>query len=289
MTDDAGAAAAAAAAAAAKGSPPPGPAWFTGKVDAETVNTWTAKGYDLNDPVKVAVELTKWGKNAEGLLGRPRDQLIYVPPDASKEPDAIKAAFQRLGAPVDPKDYAFPALQDKDGKVTNMALEGVLRSMAADAMLPKDAAAKVAAAVVKYQADTEKTNQAEFAANLTKERATLASNWKTTPDKLQEAPNMVVAKAAAAALKVTPEHLVALEKTMGYAKVMEMFREVGARMGEDKFIKTEVDGKEQIASKDAAIARKKELYKDENWVKRVNAGDTAAMRELTDLNTILSA
>ena len=30
----------------------PGPAWFTGKVDKEIVDSWTAKGYDLNDPVR---------------------------------------------------------------------------------------------------------------------------------------------------------------------------------------------------------------------------------------------
>ena len=70
---------------------------------------------------------------------------------------------------------------------------------------------------------------------------------------------------------------------------MEMFREVGARMGEDKFIKTEVDGKTQVASKEAALARRATLMKDTAWVARLNAADTAATRELTDLNTIISA
>jgi hypothetical protein len=278
-----------AAAAAAAAVAAPGPAWFAGKVDKEITDSWTAKGYDINDPVKVATELTKAYKNAEGLLGRPKDQLIYVPTDFTKEPDAVKAAFQRLGAPVDAKDYDFPALKDKDGKVTNMALENALRAVSGEALLTKDAASKVAAAVVKTQADAATAQKAEEAAALTTERATLAKNWGVTPERLQEAPNMVVAKAAAAALKITPEILNALEKSAGYAKTMEMFREIGARMGEDKFIKTEVDGKTQIASKEAAQARLAELKRDTAWVARLNNGDTAANRELTDLNTIISA
>lgn len=267
----------------------PGPAWFTGKVDKEIVDSWTAKGYDLNDPVKVATELTKAYKNAEGLLGRPKDQLIYVPTDFAKEPDAVKAAFQRLGAPVDAKDYDFPALKNDKGEVTDPALADVLRTVSAANHLPKTAAAAIADAVVKHVAAAETADAAEEAAALTTERATLAKNWGVTPERLQEAPNMVVAKAAAAALKVTPEVLNALEKTVGYAKTMEMFREVGARMGEDKFIKTEVDGKTQVASKEAALARRATLMKDTAWAARVSAGDTAAVRELTDLNTIISA
>ena len=289
MSDVAGAADAAALAAAAASRAAPGPAWFTGKVDAETINSWTKKGYDINDPVKVATELTKAYSNAEGLLGRPKDQLIYVPTDFTKEPDAVKAAFQRLGAPVDAKDYDFPALKGKDGKVTNMALESALRTVAGETLLTKDAAAKVAVAVVKYQADAATAASAEEAAALTTERATLAKNWGVTPERIQEAPNMVVAKAAAAALKVTQEHLNALEKTIGYAKTMEMFREIGSRMGEDKFIKTEIDGNTQIASKEAALARREALKKDTAWVARLNNGDTAAARELMDLNTIISA
>src|ERR1017187_7006119 len=136
MTDNAGAAGSEGAAGAAGGAAAAGTPWFSGKVDADIVNHWTSKGYDVNDPVKVATELTKAYKNAEGLLGRPKDQLIYVPTDFAKEPDAVKAAFQRLGAPIDAKDYDFPALKGKDGKVTNMALESALRTVAGETLLP---------------------------------------------------------------------------------------------------------------------------------------------------------
>lgn len=278
----AGAAGGAAGAAGAAGGTAGAAPWFTGKVDADVIAHWQNKGYDVNDPVKVSTELTKAYREAERLIGAPPAQVIRLPVDPLKDPDGMKAVFQRLGAPVDPKDYDFPSLKDKDGKVTDAALETTLRTAAADAWLPKEAAAKVAAAVTKHLADTKKALDAEVAAALTEEKGKLQANWGTQHDR-----NMVIAQNAVAALGVKPEQVATLEKSVGYAAVMEMFRNIGTKIGEAKFLKNPGDGGSEIMTREMAQARKQELMTDTEWVKRYNNGGKAELREMTDLNKLI--
>ena len=280
----AAAAAAQAASAAAAATP-----WFQGKVDADIIGHWQNHGYDVNDPVKVSVELTKAHREAEKLIGAPSAQIIRLPVDPSKDPDGMKAVFQRLGMPLDAKDYEFPALKDKDGKIADTRLEAALRTAATDAMLPKAAAERVAAAVVKHQADVATAAAADTAAKAVTSVAELAKNWGTTPDKLDVSPNMLVARNAALALKVPKEAIEALQGQVGYAAVMEMFRSLGSRMGEDTFIRAPGGGgSEKIASVSQAKARYTELKADKAWSERLMAGDTAAKREFESLMTIIS-
>ena len=44
----------------------------------------------------------------------------------------------------------------------------------------------------------------------------------------------IIAQQAAKALGATPEQVAALESVVGYDKVMEMFRSIGSKIGEDK-------------------------------------------------------
>ena len=263
---------------------PPGSPWFTGKVDAETIGFWQNKGLDVNDPHAVANGITRFYREAESKLGAPAAQLIRLPADPAKDHEAMKAVWQRLGAPLDAKDYDFPALKGADGKVTNTALEAALRTASGEAFLPKDAAAKIAAAVVKYNTDTAASTEAENVANLVKEKALLATNWGAS-----QAANMVVAKAAAAALGFTPEDVSALESVKGYAHVMEMMRSIGAKIGEDKHIMGPGPGGEKIVSVDQAKARVADLKADKEWSNRYLNGDATAKREMGDLMTIIAS
>lgn len=284
VTPDPTAAAAAAAAAVTAAAAAAGTPWFNGKVESETIGYWQNKGYDVNDPVAVANGLTKAYREAESKLGVPSAQLIRVPVDPTKDHDGMKVVFQRLGMPLDPKDYDFPALKGADGKVANTALESALRTVANEAFLPKDAAAKVAAAVVKYNTDTQTALEAEYAATLLKEKETIKTNWG-----VNEAANRVVAQRGAELLGLTREDLSALEKVAGYARVMEGLRNVGAKNGEDTFIRQPGGGADKIASVDQAKARVAELKADTAWVARYLAGDATAKREMGDLMVIISS
>ena len=264
--------------------PGAGTPWFTGKVDSETIGYWQNKGLDVNDPVTVANGITKFYREAESKLGVPASQLLLLPVDPLKDSDGMKAIWQRLGAPLDAKDYDFPALKGADGKVTNTALESALRTAAGEAMLPKDAAAKVAASVSKYLADTKTASEAEHAANLVKERDALAKNWGANAQI-----NLAVAKNAATALGITPEEVSALESVIGYSRVMETLRNIGSKIGEDKFIRAPGQDGTKVASVDQAKARLAELGKDEAFRSRYMAGDSAAKREMGDLMVLISS
>lgn len=281
MTDEAAAAAAAvAAAAAAAAAAKP---WYDGQADAEMVGHWQNKGYDVTSPAKIAIEATKAHREAEKLVGAPASQLIRLPADPGKDPEGMRAVWQRLGAPKDAAEYDLPQLKDKDGKVTDAALDTTLRTAMAKVNLPKDMAGEITAAIVKHNTDVAVAKAAELEATLVTERETLRKNWGAN-----EPANRVIATNAAKALGLTEVEINALEKTVGYARVMEMLRNIGTKIGEDKFIKGE-GGETKIASRDQANARLTELKQDKAWVKRYNDGDTLAKREMHDLMVIITA
>lgn len=270
-----------AGAGAGAGSPPPAAPWFQGKVEADVIQHWQNKGYDVNDPAKVATELTKAYQSAEKLIGLPADRVLRLPADPTKEPDAMKNIYQRLGMPLDPKDYDFPALKGQDGKYTDEGFADAMRAASASAFLPKDAAAKVAEAVVKYVNGVEEAEAGERAANLKTERETLVKNWGAN-----HAQNLVIAKNAAVALKVKPETIQALESVAGYAAVMEMFREIGTKIGEAKFITSDGPNSGVMTVADAQ-QKLAELKSDPAWVARYTNGGKAEFKQMQDLLKVI--
>lgn len=259
---------------------PPPAAWHAG-ADAETLGFWQNKGLDLSDPLKFATGLTTQYRNAESLIGAPPDRVLKMPkPDA---PEAeVKAFWQRLGAPADAKEYDFAAIKHADGNPIAQPLADAIRSVAATAHLPKDAATAVATAIAKHLDNAKAEADAGAAAKLTEEKAALAKNWGTNADI-----NKLTAMQGAKRLGVTPEDIAALEKVVGYSRVMEMFRKVGAGTNEDTFVESRADAKGAL-TREAAIARKTELSNDESWRKRFLAGDVGAVTEMRNLDYMIA-
>jgi len=207
---------------------------------------------------------------------------MRLPTDPIKEPDAMKQIWQRLGAPQEAKDYDFPTLKDKDGKVTNTKLDSDLRETLFKAYVPKQMGSEIASAVTKHLADIATAEAAEAAASIQTERETLAKNWGANAPA-----NKVVAQNAAAALGMKPEEVDALENVVGYARTMEMLRSIGEKIGEDKFIRSPGSGGGAL-SIDQAQAKLSELKSDKAWVSRYLGGDVAAQREMQNLLKIIT-
>lgn len=261
---------------------------WTAGLDAEVVGHWQTKG--LVTPGKattasdVAVAVTKQYRELEKFNGVPADQIARIPkPDA---PEAeVKAFWQRLGADADPKQYDFTTVKNTDGTAADPALLDAIRASASGALIPKAAAAKLAADIVKHVEGQTIEKAAQAGANLVAENAKLKSEWGLNWDA-----NMIVAKAGAAKLGVDPAAVAALEKVAGFAKTMEAFRRVGAMSGEAKFITGENPaGSGGVMTREQATSRVKDLKNDKAWVARYLNGDTAAIREMTELNTMISA
>jgi len=272
---DTGAAAAAAAAAAAQTTP-----WHTG-VDAETLGLWQNKGYDLTSPMKVASELTKAYRAAETKLGAPADELVRFPKNPAADTDGMKPIWERLGAPKEAKEYDFPALKDAEGKSVDVDLDTALRNAAFELNMPKGMATKIAEVLMKHQTNLQSAEDAEHVANLKTEQETLAKNWG-----IHAPANKVIAQNAALALGMTKEDVDALETVVGYARTMELLRNIGTKIGEAKFIRPDGPGGQNIVSREQATARIKELQSDAVWRKAYLDGDKAKLREMTDLTKI---
>jgi len=282
---DAAAQAAAAAAAAAAQKP-----WYEGKADAETIGHWDNKGWKKDDPAAVAIEATKQARELQKHFGVPPEQLIKLPKDAADEA-GWKGVYSRLGVPTEAKDYDIAAVKHADGKEIDAALADTIRNSALAARVPKDRIGEFAKGVVKHLDDTAKAAKAEFDAKVATEKTALAKNWGTTPDKLDNHPNMLAAKLGAARANVSPEEVAALEKIVGYARTMEHFRKIHAGTSEDTFVEGggKGNGLGMPMTKDGAKARLEELQGDSAWRTRLLDGGAAERREFDSLTQMIAA
>jgi hypothetical protein len=245
------------------------------------------KGVDLADPGKAALAFADMHRNAEHKLGIPADQLVRWPKDAADEQN-WNTVRERLGVPKDAKDYDFGIKKDANGAVTDKALDDALRAFASTNKLPKDTAAALGQSVTKLFADRQASEQAIRTAAVEDGRTALAKEWQTTPDKLQESPFMAIVKSTAAALKISPAALNALESQIGYADTMKLLHMIGTKIGEDKFITNQAPGgNKTLITVEQAREELAGLKRDEQWVKRYMAGGFEENRKMTALLQII--
>lgn len=256
------------------------PVWYEGKVSPETLGLWQNKGWDVSDPVKLATAVTQSYAEAQKFVGAPTNELIRMPKPGDEA--GIKAMWQRLGAPVDAAGYDFTGVKVSEDDATNTAFHERMRSTAAALNLPKDVATSLAAALAKQQTDQAAEVAATGTAALEAAKAELRKNWGANFDA-----NKFVAARAAQALGVDAETMNALESQIGYNKVMEMFRSIGTKIGEDKFVVGPGGGGDKVMTRDQAVAQKQTLMQDQAWVKSYLDGDAAKGREMTALNTLI--
>lgn len=246
--------------------------WYEGKATPEMVGYWQNRLWHDKTPADIAIEATKAAQEAQRFVGAPPEQLLRLPKDAA-DTDGWKAVWQRLGAPADPAAYEFPEGTDAE----------FWRSTAAELNLPKDAAARLAQKTAEHATQTAAATKADTDAKVAEAKAALAKDWGPNFNA-----HMNVAKAAAAALGVTPEQINALEGAVGYDKVMNLFRTIGSKIGEDKFVTGSNPGSGGVMTQSQAAEQKRMLMNDSAWVTKYMKGDTAALREMTQLNSIIT-
>lgn len=257
--------------------------WHEGKVDAETLGYWQNKAWKHDDPVNIALEATKAAREAQKFVGAPPERLIRLPADA-KDEAGWKDVWSRLGAPKEAKEYDFSAVKRADGTPIDESLAETIRQAAFTNHTPKETAAAIAASLVKHLDGQKASQDAEAASKVAAEKAALTKSWG-----VNDAENRLTATQGAKRLGMTPEQIQALENTIGYAGVMEMFRKIGAGTSEDTFVEGSNGSPKTSGS---AQARLNELMADQAWGKRLLAGDVSARREyesLTEQITGISA
>lgn len=260
-------------------TPPADKPWYEG-ADADTVGYLQNRGWVAKPANEVALEAIKAHRSAEKLIGAPADRIIRLPSDANDE-TGWAGVWQKLGAPVDAKGYDFSTIKNSDGSALDAKLTQSIQEAAAAAKVPLPMAQRMAQAVAKHLEDTNKSSAVETATKLAESQAALRKNWGSNFEV-----NKVIAQQAAKALGATPEQVSALESVVGYDRVMEMFRTIGSKIGEDKLF-TGNGPAGNIMTKDMAVSRKNDLKADQAWVGRYLAGGAPEKAEMLALDRII--
>ena len=266
-------------------NPSPQAAWHASiSADAETLGYLQNRGLDKLDGNAAAVSLLKSYREAESRLGAPADRVLKLP-EKPDDAEGWNAVYQRLGKPKDAKEYDFSALKFKDGSDLDPAFAEFMRTAAHKYNLPKDAAQRLTQEFMQFVEGNEGAGATETAAALAVEQDTLKKNWGANFEV-----NKLIASNAAKTLGLKPEVLAVLDKTAGHAAVMEMFRDLGVRLGEDKFVGGKNASGNGVMTREGAASRKAELLKDPAWISRYNAGGVASpeFKEMADLNRLIT-
>lgn len=272
---------------ATTGTPADSAAWIA-SLDEDSRGYLQNRGLHDKPLTDIAAASIKAHREAERLLGRPATDFLVKPKDAADEANH-RALREYLGVPSDPAAYKFDGVKFADGTDLEPATQDWLRGVATKLGLPAERAPELAAEFVKFADSAESEASAATTATVQQEQAALKANWGQNYDA-----NMVVARNAFTAVMqsagMSPEEygkaMTALEGQIGYKGLMEAFRTIGMKMGEDKFVAT--SGGSGLMTRDGAVARLNELKTDSAWVSRLNAGDTAARREFEQLTTIIA-
>lgn len=254
--------------------------WFSG-FDEETRGYIQNKGLASKTMNDAFLQVSKFHREAERMIGAPANELLRLPKDQNSPEWA--GVYKRLGALNAPDEYKFDGVKHTGDKPLNDALVDTLRKAAHSAHMSPDSAAEVAKSVVNYLDGIDANKAAEVATRLANEKKSLKDNWGAN-----EAANMVVARAAAKALGVDENVLDALGNVAGYAKTMDMFRQIGMKIGEGRFVQTDNNGGDKVMTKEQALAEKTALKADAAWVKRYLSGGVEEKRRMEAIDRIIS-
>lgn len=249
----------------------------------ETVGRWQNRNFDITDPAKVAIAATKAWRDSEAaaqaLHGVPAERLLKLPQPGDEA--GTKAFHQKLGVPVDVAGYDFSTVKHASGDPVDPAFAASLAQTFLKVGVSKEAAAEVAKQIVGLADAADTAETAENTARGQAEAQKLQANWGQN-----YATNRIVAQQAAAKLGITEAELNLLDGQIGHSRVMEMFRQIGSQMGEATFQGGGAGGVPGVMTQEQAVARIADLKKDTDWVKKYMTGDTAAQREMANLQRI---
>lgn len=277
--------------------PPANQNWFSTITDPDITGYIQNRGLHTKSALDAFVDTAKAHREAQSKLSIPSDRLLQLPNEGDVE--ATKAFWQKLGAPADSAGYAFEGIDFGDAELTTKFVDA-FRSTAANLNMPKEMAEQYAKAVFKTITDVSAAEETASTAALAGERAKLEADWGPS-DGAKFAANMLLADRAATVLGVGPEEIAALKDTIGGARVAQMFRDLGLKLGEAKYVADPNNARDGIMTREQAIDRRFQLMGrdstgnltgrgDPEWVRKVldPKGGTAEKRELADLNRIIA-
>ena len=255
------------------------PAWHVGLPEA-SVGYLQNKGWLDADPKAAMGKILSSYQEAEKVRGIPVNELIRKPP-ANADVATQRAFYEALGAPKEATGYeiAYEGHDESGAKI----VQGQIAQAAFELGIPKAAAEQFFTKTLEALAlDVDRT-AAEGEAAYASEMASLRANWGANFDA-----NMFIARQAAKAFNVSEEMVDAMQSGIGAKAVMEFFREVGTKIGEDRYVTGSGQPGSGIMTREMAISRRAEVMKDPEWIKRFSAGGAQEKAEFQKFTSIIA-
>lgn len=254
-------------------APPPAAAWY-GEVDPDTKSYLDNKGW------KSPIEAVTSYRNLERAFGAEKAGRTVVLPGDKAEASELDAFFNKLGRPDSPDKYELKAPEGAEETTVKWFKETAHKH---------GLSAKQASALFDdYTAMTGTLTTAQLEAQqaqIAQEVDGLKKEWGAAFDTKVSA-----ARQAVKAFGLEAETIDALEKSMGFTKVMKFFDQIGAKVAEPGFATqdTRTTGFSALTPQ-AAIDRIAEKRADRTFVARLAAGERTAQSEWDRLHEMAYA
>lgn len=269
--------------------PTPTPPWHS-TLGTDIVGKAQQKGWDISAPDKAFAAAAQAFMGAERLIGHPPEKMARIP-ELSAQPAELDAFWQRLGMPKEAKEYDLSTVK-RGGNPLEDSLAEVFRTAFHGNRIPKEAAAPIAQAVMKFLDEADATAATARQSKTTEQQEALKKSWAHNYDV-----NMAVAKigftrlAAAAGLdeKTAKEAVDAISQLsgVGAANVMKIFQVAGSKMGEGSFISMPKPGGGELPmTREAAQAEIATLQQDTGFRQKLLNGDVTSNQRWTQLHRI---
>lgn len=213
-------------------------------------------------------------RSAEQKLGVPADQLLRLPKEGDAE--GFRATMTKLGLPETPDGYGLQAPDGQPGDFLKTAT-GWFHELG----IPKGQAVGLAGKWNEYIAAQTQTAEAAFSTQAEKDILALKTEYGEDYDK-----NVELARRVRRSSGLSDDEAIAIERTLGLARSMKVFAELGKSLGEHRFVGGETGSTTFGMSPEAARARITDLKKDATFVNALMAGDADKKAEWTRLHKV---
>lgn len=224
-----------------------------------------------NKGFKTIEDVVNGYRNYEKYQGVPQEKLLKLPDENNA--DEVNAFYKKLGRPDKAEDYKFEIAEGQD--------DAIAKAIAPE--LFKIGLSQKQAAAIYKTLETAKIEQGKAAeAAAIKAEEDLKSEWGSNYDN-----NLKAAQQAAKIAGVTPEQIEALQKATDYKTVMNIFKNLASKFGEDVLRGAGNNQQSRFAlTPQQAREKIEQLKSNAEWVAKMNSGDKAALQEYDELAKI---
>lgn len=250
------------------------------------------KGYAELKQWKTPAEALKAARDAERMIGVPKDELIRLPKDA--KPEDLNQVYDRLGRPKSPDEYKFESPAGADPE-----FEKAMRAVIHAEGLNQKQATSLQTAMNAYGAKQAAAAEQALQAKIAAEDEQLHREWPgdTYPQRAEMARRAFQQFSADIFdAKSTDEDREAVfkqfDQILGPAKTLKIFAKIGEQLGGGngaRFVGDRPSGSNFAMTPAAAKERIAELETDKEFGKRYLDGDKAAAKQMDDLIRIVNS